>query len=109
MAGLATAMSVILGGVFGSISGAKLGEFMKTRVKNAFFLIPSIGCTLGAVFLCFAINVTNFLLSVIFITFVQFCVWHYVGPIATISLSSVPATVSIFNISQLRHIVISFP
>ena len=67
---------------------------MKSRVKNAFFFVPSMCSFAGAITLFFGVNNTNLLTSVILLTITEVFVWSYVGPIVTVTQSCVPAKVS---------------
>lgn len=90
-AGLYAGASTIIGGIFGTIIGAKVARQFETHVKSSFYLIPALFTIPGAFFLCLAINLNVspfecFVLLAIGSVFV----WTFLAPLSAVSINVIP-------------------
>lgn len=91
-AGAVVAIATVVGGITGTVIGNKVSDGLKLRIRNAFFLIPSVFTFVGTIFLALAINATkNVFINAVLLTISLSCIWVYVAPIVTLSMTSVAA------------------
>lgn len=90
-AGLIAGAATIVGGIVGNIIGAKVADYYRPKLKNAYFLVPALFTLPATVFILLVINVTNSLgAAIIFLFLGNILVWTYTGPISAISISVIP-------------------
>jgi hypothetical protein len=51
--------SVVIGGILGTVIGSKVADFLKSRVKNSYFLISALFTIPGSISLFLAINISG--------------------------------------------------
>jgi uncharacterized membrane protein YgcG len=90
-AGLIAGAATIVGGIVGNIIGAKVADYYRPKLKNAYFLVPALFTLPATVFILLVVNVTNSLgAAIIFLFLGNILVWTYTGPISAISISVIP-------------------
>jgi len=90
-AGLIAGAATIVGGIVGNILGAKVADYYRPKVKNAYFLVPALFTIPATVLILLVVNVTNSLSAVIIFLFLgNVLVWTYTGPISAIAISVIP-------------------
>lgn len=91
LAGLVLAGATVIGGICGSVLGAKAAQFYEPRWKNAYFLVPALFTVPGTLFACGAINILSNASVAIFCMIVgEVFFFTYGPPMQTTSLAVMP-------------------
>ena len=88
--GLLIGAATILGGIGGTYIGTKLCEHYDGKIKNAYFLIPSIFSFLGGVLFLFIININNLAIGFICIFLFEIFAFGVISPITTLAINLIP-------------------
>jgi MFS family permease len=90
-AGLAVGALTIVGGLGGNILGAKVADYFRPSVPNAYFLVPALFTIPGTVCLGLAVNMTqSFAINMVFLCLAQIFAWTSTAPMSSMSIASVP-------------------
>jgi hypothetical protein len=87
-AGAAVGGSVVVGGVMGTLLGAKTASYYELKIKSAFFIIPAL-YTLPATFFFFMIfNATGSTYGTYLYLFLSMvCVWTCIAPLGAVTVT----------------------
>lgn len=92
-AGLVAGAATVVGGLLGTVLGAKVSDYYKFRVKSSYFLVPACFTIPGAICLLFSINLTganNFVASSVLLIIGEVFLWTSIAPVSALSISVIP-------------------
>ncbi|CAE8734830.1 unnamed protein product [Polarella glacialis] len=92
-AGMVLAGGCVIGGIGGTVLGAKVAESAARRIgSQAYFLVPAVFMVPGAALCILCINITGHsAVAIVCLILGMVCFFTFQGPIATLSMSVIPA------------------
>jgi MFS family permease len=87
-AGSVVGAAVVIGGIGGTLLGAKSAQYFEQRVKSAFFLIPAIYTIPAGFFFLLVVNIPNAVMATYFFIFMSMVfVWTCLAPLGAVTVN----------------------